>query len=225
MRGRGGVIQLTKPVTHLNDAHHDGLFFYIDLMIILLRHATPLIDYTACNFDQAKERMIQYNCTEELVLNETARFKNEVLSIISSSDNVIVYSSIMPRAIKTAQHLFESLKIELISEAIFSEFGLSMLKIPLIKLPLRSWFFLSRLAWFLGLKRDRASFQDEKDRSKRAARLLKKQHRDNTVVILVGHAFMNRFIQSHFKKDGWSICKRKTHKGCFEMSVLCPPKA
>lgn len=38
-------------------------------MIILVRHATPLIDYSKCNVIEAQKRLIEYNSTTNIEIS------------------------------------------------------------------------------------------------------------------------------------------------------------
>lgn len=169
-------------------------------MIILIRHATPIIDYDVCRYKIAHDRMNSYNSTEEIKYDEIDPLLNEIRALVPVNNNVVVFTSVLPRAMNTAHYIFDSSGVSIISNPIFSEFDLDILKIPIIRLATKSWLFISRVAWFFGMKRRSSSFGDEKKRAKIASKILREHHKEYTTVVLVGHAFMNKFIGRQLKK-------------------------
>lgn len=188
-------------------------------MIILIRHAAPLVDDNACCNLIAQNRMKQYNATEQLKYHEIDPLLTQLHSLIGNHQNTLVYTSDLPRSINTAHYIFDSLNIKISSNPLFSEFDLNILKIPLIKLSTKKWFFISRIAWALGIKNQARSFKEEKSRAKNASTILEKNHALNTTIVLVGHAFMNRYIKKALEEKNWTL---KTHKknDCFEIQCL-----
>jgi len=188
-------------------------------MIILIRHATPIIDYDACHYKIAHDRMNSYNSTEKIKYNEIDPLLDEIRALVPENNNIVVFSSTLPRALNTAHYIFNSSGINIISNPVFSEFDLDILKIPIIHLSTKNWFFISRVAWFFGIKGTSSSFGDEKKRAKIASNILKKHHKENTTVVLVGHAFMNKFIGRQLKKNG-SYLTNKKQNGSFEIQCI-----
>lgn len=188
-------------------------------MIILIRHATPIIDYDACRYKSACDRMNAYNSTQEVKYDEIDPLLNEIRALVHTNNHVVVFTSILPRAINTAQYIFDSSAVSTISHPIFSEFDLDILKIPIIQLSTKGWFFISRVAWLLGMKGRSSSFSDERKRAKAASKILREHHKKNTTVILVGHAFMNKFIGRQLKKKGFYLTNKKQN-GSFEIQCI-----
>ena len=178
-------------------------------MIILFRHAKPIIDYSSCNYDGAINRLNDYNSTLELKFDDLGSLSDDLKAIALQNNPVIVYSSELPRAVATADYIFNPLGIAVNIHSIFSEFDLNIFKISKMKLTVRAWFFISRIAWFLGIKNKAKSFPHEIHRSKMAAVILQKHYDENTTVILVGHGLMNRFIARHLQKMGLKITSHK----------------
>lgn len=187
-------------------------------MIILIRHASPLVDDNPCNNRVAQERMNQYNSTEQLKYEEIDPLLMELHSFILKKHQTLVYTSVLPRSINTAHYIFDPLEININCDPLFSEFDLNIVKLP-FRLPTKTWFFISRIAWALGAKGNASSFQEEKIRSKMASKMLEKKHNPNTAVVLVGHAFMNRYIKKELQKNNWILTTRKKN-GCFEIQCL-----
>lgn len=59
-------------------------------MIILLRHATPLIEYGFCNYKGAKNRINSYNITRKVCLNEVDPYINTVKNVVDKKKKLIV---------------------------------------------------------------------------------------------------------------------------------------
>lgn len=178
-------------------------------MIILFRHAKPDIDYCACCYKDAVNKLHEYNSTLNLTYDALDEWRDELKTIVRANKPLIVYSSALPRSIKTAEYLFDPLGINVNSHPIFSEFELDILNIPRVVLSVKVWFFISRIAWFLGIRGQSQSVFHELHRSKMAAKLLEKHHHENTTVILVGHGLMNRWIVQYFRKKGLHVTQRK----------------
>jgi broad specificity phosphatase PhoE len=178
-------------------------------MIILFRHAKPIIDYSSCKYDRAIDRLNDYNSTLDLKFDDLESLSDELKTILLQNNPVIVYSSKLPRTIATADYIFNPLEISVNNNPIFSEFELDILKIPKLKLSVQIWFFISRIAWILGIRNRAKSIFHEINRSKIAAKILEKHYYDNTTVILVGHARMNKYIAKYFQQHGFHVTKRK----------------
>ena len=178
-------------------------------MIILFRHAKPIIDYSSCNYDSAINRLNDYNSTFDLKFDDLGSLSDDLKAIVFQNNPVIVYSSELTRAVATADYIFNPLGITVNIHSIFSEFDLNIFKISKMKLTVRAWFCISRIAWFFGIKNRAKSFLHEIHRSKMAAEILQKHYDDNITVILVGHGLMNRFIARHLQKIGLKIERRK----------------
>ena len=103
-------------------------------MIILFRHAKPIIDYSSCNYDGAINRLNDYNSTLELKFDDLGSLSDDLKAITLQNNPVIVYSSALPRSIKTADYIFNQLGVSINNNSIFSEFDLYIFKIPKVKL-------------------------------------------------------------------------------------------
>ena len=177
-------------------------------MIILFRHAKPIIDYGSCDHRCAIERLNDYNSTCDLGLSNMGTLSDEFKALVMRNNPVVVYSSSLPRAIVTADYIFNPLGLKTNSNPVFSEFDLNIINIPKVKLPVQCWFFISRITWFLGNRNKAKSVLHEIRRSKVAAKILEKYHLENMTVILVGHGLMNRFIARYLQKRGLQVSKR-----------------
>ena len=128
--------------------------------IVLIRHATPLVDSSKCDATVAQNRLINYNQTEHLALDELNSFKQS-----SAYQDILliekVFVSPLIRAQKTAEALFPN--NERITLEDLKEFDLKIINIPKIKLTLNLWFILSRILWLLGFNKTQNSIHKEKN--------------------------------------------------------------
>lgn len=189
-------------------------------MIILIRHATPLVNYGKCNYITAKERLIHYNTTTDIKREEIniflksdffkkkSLFKKKYIGLVSS----------LPRANETGKTIFNHYNYEYKISNLFREFELSLIKIPCFKLKLKTWFLVSRILWFLGINNGVESFRKSKSRVNKIVLLLNEHHENSNSPILVAHGLLNKFIEKKIIKDSWKIVfKQKT--GCFEYTI------
>lgn len=95
-------------------------------MIFLIRHATPKIDYTSCNYQAAPLRLQDYNRTKNIEEDEIFKFRLTALFHKIKENNPIVYCSPIASAEHTCQLLFSHVDNYII-DADLSEIGL---KIP-----------------------------------------------------------------------------------------------
>jgi broad specificity phosphatase PhoE len=181
-------------------------------MIILMRHAIPDIDYSCCNAMTLIERLNAYHSTYQLHLQQLDEVKKDLHQVLADR-KIKIHTSSLPRSYATAQFLFDKNQAQFQVNSIFSEFDLPLFAVPLLKLPVKVWVFLFRILWFLGFHRESAPFDDEKQRAKAATGLLLNEHQDDTVSILIGHGWMNRYIKSYLKNTGWTeaVCHGARH--------------
>ncbi|MDP8162940.1 histidine phosphatase family protein [Pasteurella skyensis] len=189
-------------------------------MIILVRHATPLIDYGRCPYRIAKERLIDYNETTNIQTDEIDILLKSLLSkeIIANKYKYIGLVSSLPRARKTAQIIFDFYAISYQESDLFREFELSIVNIPLVKLKTKNWFIISRILWFLGFNKGVELFKASKLRVNKIITLLNNHHKKELSTILVAHGLLNKFLEKQLVKDDW-VMINKQKKGCFEYVV------
>ncbi|AEW77495.1 histidine phosphatase family protein [Aggregatibacter actinomycetemcomitans] len=179
--------------------------------IVLIRHVTPLVDGSKCNATVAQNRLVEYNETERLALDEINSFKQstayqEMLTIPK------IFVSPMIRAQKTANALFPS--NELITLEDLKEFDLKITNMPKIKLTLNSWFILSRILWLLGLNKTQKNIGEEKKRVKKLMPTLLKQD-----CCIVSHGFIQHEIKNYLKKNEFVKLFHQKN-GCFSVEIF-----
>lgn len=166
------------------------------LQIILIRHGDPEINRNgwfsykgARNYIEAYDTVgVRHILKPPVILEPDAEVK--------------IFSSSLFRAYDTALKVFGDDAV-LIVDSIFIEFQREITPLPLL-LPIKGWTGLSRFLWMIGLhSNDIPGFRSEKSRVEIAAELLDKAARENKKVILVGHGFLNKYIVSNLKSNGW----------------------
>jgi broad specificity phosphatase PhoE len=180
--------------------------------ILLIRHCKPGIDYSKCGYIEATKRIHEYNTTKKIATEEILPVK----SYIKEFQNISIFASSMPRALITAQALFN--KHDIIAEDRFIEFDLRFIPIPFIKLKFEIWALISRILWFGRILKTRRTVRFELNRAKNAANFLYKEAKQANVA-LVSHGMLNMFIEKHLKKLGYKRAS-KVKNGFFSIITL-----
>jgi len=162
----------------------------MDNMIILIRHCTPNINYEPCIYEDAVHRFNEYNSTSNVATDEIERLRSKIEEIIDRK--LTIFASPSPRAQATATALFQG-SCSLITDEQFVEWDLKAVYIPFIKLKFRTWAFISRIIWILGLLKSERSFADERLRSRKCAQKLELEAQNGSVA-LIAHGLLNLSI-------------------------------
>lgn len=187
-------------------------------MIVLIRHATPIVNYNICNYNEACIQLLNYNKTKNIKENELCKFMNtSVFKKIRFSNDLKIFSSTTPRASETALKLFKE-QDKIFKSDLFTEFDLNILKIPLIKMPLRSWFLFSRLLWFLGMSNNAKEISKELKRVNIAEQIILNKYSKTSIRVLVSHGLFCKFLEKNLLKLNFS---KKTYEknGCFTVTI------
>jgi hypothetical protein len=59
-------------------------------MIILFRHAKPIIDYSSCNYDGAINRLNDYNSTLELKFDDLGSLSDDLKAMCVSDEAGVI---------------------------------------------------------------------------------------------------------------------------------------
>ncbi len=166
--------------------------------IVLIRHATPLVDGSKCDSTVAQNRLINYNQTKHLALDELNSFKQS-----SAYQDILLIEKVFVSPLITLEDL--------------KEFDLKIINIPKIKLTLNLWFILSRILWLLGLNKTQNSIHKEKKRVEKLIPTLLQQD-----CCIVGHGFIQHEIKKYLRK--YHFVKSFHEKnGCFCVEIFQNP--
>ncbi len=172
--------------------------------IILIRHAQ--VDMHVSGIMGPKKAMgfVQAYDTANIV-NFNA---DTVLAKLPPISSKTIYTSTLYRSMATAAKLFGD-SVQYISSPLFNEFGLSVVRLPLV-LPFKAWSTFSRVSWLMGRKRNNAeSYKEAKQRVQKCVLFLEQKSETENQVVLVSHGFLNRNIKNQLVKRGWKL--RKDH--------------
>lgn len=192
-------------------------------MIYLVRHCTPQIDYSRCNYREAVKRLREYDSTPKIDRSEIEALSEEV-GHIRKIPKLQILSSTRPRSIKTAKALFRDKIYSIDSKEEFVEFDLRIVKLPLIKLGFRKWLLLSRFLWFIGFTGGAESCAEEIARAKNCALTLIEAEKKMGNVILVSHGLLNCYIEKELTRNRYDRVYKK-NSGNFtivKLSALRP---
>lgn len=181
-------------------------------MLILIRHATPEVNYGWCNAVEAKTRLFLYHTTQMVKKEEVDHFlqQEEAQRILSLKANV--FCSDLERAKATADILFANYR-EVIA---LREADYLPVYIPHIKLPFHCWALLSRIKWLFA--KESAEYDDRNVFLRRVKTVFDISTTYENC-ILVGHGFLFAVMKlRHLKKQGYR-CTYKFKDGCFTVET------
>lgn len=179
--------------------------------IILIRHVTPNVDNSPCDWQTAQQRIAEYDQTEDLCLDEIDLHRlSEITANIST-----VYCSPLSRAKRTAEPLFPTHSLQF--DERLKEFNLRTVRLPFFRFSFKTWLTISRLLWFIGLLPDQRSFSQEKQR---IMQFMATHALENSAI--VAHGFVLRTIQKQLEQQGYRL-QTTIKKGCFTVTVLTKP--
>jgi broad specificity phosphatase PhoE len=125
---------------------------------------------------------------------------------INSSDWDICYCSTLPRAVTTAESVYNG---EIIKSDLLVEVPISPFTKRYIKLPSFVWHIASRIAWYKSHKSQSESIHDTKKRIHKFYEILKNSGFKR--ILIVSHGYFLRMFYEEMKKRGF--------KGDIEMNI------
>jgi broad specificity phosphatase PhoE len=188
-------------------------------VIYLIRHASPTVNYARCNAALAKVRLEEYNQTAKIDEHEIEGFLNRTeLSQPLLAAEATVMSSPVNRAYATACRLFDAGRIQ--RDNRLHEFDLRLSAVPWLKMGLRQWFALHRVAWLLGISLGAASRRSEYRRAVDVAEELYAASVDSCrTVVVVSHGMFLRTVRKTLQKQGLQA-RTIYRSGCFTVETL-----
>lgn len=186
-------------------------------VIILVRHATPNVDYSWCSYKKARELIKEYDTTDNIAIEEVHRYLgsgyyNRLIGL--RIDKIIC--SPLPRAQITCQTLFGSK--EYVVNDNFKEAENDIGFLPFIRLKLRHWFLINRIKWWLGLSSKKIETKDELFHRICRAFLDIQKVKGNVAVVAHG-VFLTYLKRNWFKHNHYKLVDRYKH-GCFTVEVF-----
>lgn len=173
------------------------------MKIYLIRHARPDILCTSewCDYQAAQQYIHDFDRAP--IENVMDISEKEELRHVKK-----VYCSTLNRSLLTAEALFGT-DIEIIPDKKFIEFERKVIRLPILKLPVKWWLVTSRVLWALGLNNNGIeTFRLARKRAKECAQHLAELSKTNPPVVLVAHGFLNKFIEWELRRLGWNVSKK-----------------
>lgn len=184
-------------------------------MIVLIRHATPVINYTTQTAKEAQEQQLIYDGNCGVRYPEIDAFMTTPMYEIMKRKRFYLFASPLSRAQKTCHELFEG---QPVTTGNLSEAETYIPDIPVVKLPFRWWTAMGRLLWLLNLA-------PKKIESKRTfLHRIKNVHKEITAVegnvCIVAHGIVNYALKRYYLKQSNYAVTHRFQSGCFTVEYL-----
>ncbi len=114
----------------------------------------------------------------------------------------ICYTSPLPRALETAKQISPE-NIRILKE--LREIPFRKFHIPILKLPKIFWQFLSRLFWFLNIKKNTPeTIKETKKRAEHAVKKIIGSSGKSKKILIISHGFFLNFIEKELRKMNYT---------------------
>jgi broad specificity phosphatase PhoE len=170
------------------------------MKIIIMRHAKVLIKNRKIYANELKEAIEEYDITP---IETNIKNHQELLEVANSCNYFV--SSGLSRSVDTLALLDK--KPDYINR-LFAEVESPYTKLKIMKLPLFTWGFWFKLAWFMGFSGGAKSYKESKIEAFEASKILIDFAKEYNSVMLMGHGLKNRLIAKALKKQGWIESKK-----------------
>ena len=183
--------------------------------IYLIRHAEVQIKNPGwCNTKETQSYKEEYN------IAHVRNFNPEI--VLEKIDNPeligTVFCSPQSRAIETAGLLFDKQVALKINENLM-ELDYSVVRIPVIKLPVKAWQTISRISWMAGVNRkDKPTLKQRKQSLEAYTSELITFAEKHGESVVIAHGAVNRELIKILKKKGWKLEEKD---GFGNLSVNC----
>ena len=171
--------------------------------IIVVRHGRPNLDRNAGPKLDWRSYRGWWAKYEIAPLAEGQKCPDPLLGEVS--DTAILFSSVRPRAMQTADQMARGRAVT--RDAVFNEATLPPPHWKLRHLP-RTWNWMSRLVWMMGhADPGDEDVKEARARAARAAEVLVKTANEGggRDVVVAAHGWFNRMLRPQLKRRGW-VC-------------------
>ncbi len=173
--------------------------------IYLVRHARVDMKRPAfIGAGKACELLQVYNTTPILDFDPA-----EVRAHIEVEHPTIITSALL-RTLETAKRLFPEDSI--VGYAVFNEYQMGIIRIPIIHIPYAAWTGFSRFMWQLGLNKEGENCYESKQHLRAAIALLDTMVRQYSAVVLVAHGYLISKLRKKLQKRGWTLVRNGGNK-------------
>ena len=183
--------------------------------IYLIRHAEVQIKNPGwCNTKETQSYKEEYNIAQVRNFNPEI-----VLEKIDNSELIdTIFCSPQLRALETANLLFNK-QVALKINKNLMELDYSVIRVPLLRLPVKVWQTISRISWMAGVNRKEIPTLKQRKQSleEYSSELITFAERHGESVV-IAHGAVNREMIKILKKKGWKLEEKD---GFGNLSVNC----
>jgi len=169
--------------------------------IILLRHGeVDFKNHKSISAYEFKEWIAKYNSSD---IKCKFPAKDKIKTLFEQAD--ILVCSNLKRSIQSVE-IFEKIPYEI--DAVFNEAQIPYTNWNLLKLNPKIWLVFFRVLWLFRYSKNSESFQEAKNRAKKATQRLVELSKQNKTVVLIGHGVINKLIQKELLLQKWKETKK-----------------
>ncbi|MBA2875192.1 histidine phosphatase family protein [Thermaerobacillus caldiproteolyticus] len=129
--------------------------------------------------------------------------KIPLLTLQKAKNANMVITSILRRAVHSAERLRPSCPVETSELFREVEMPIPFAHVNLIRLPTNIWLIFSRLCWLCGYNGNVESYWQAKQRAEKAAIVLCRYAKTYGNVVVIGHGWFHRLVGKQLRKQGW----------------------
>jgi len=167
--------------------------------IIVVRHGRPTLNRNEGPRLDWKAYRDWWSRYEQSPLAEGQTCADQLFKEIP--DDAVMFSSVRPRAMQTADHLARGKKVT--RNEVFNEAPLPPPRWKARYLP-KTWNKIARVVWMMGHHDGDEHVKAAKARASKAADLLIEAAGGGQDVVLAAHGWFNRMLRPQLKKRGWT---------------------
>lgn len=185
--------------------------------VVLVRHATPKVDYSWCGYKRARELINEYDVVPEVATEEIERYLNsDYYNKLKGVKIDKIICSPLIRAQLTCQTVFKN-RDYIVNEN-FKEAENEIATLPLVRLKLRHWFLINRIKWLMGWHSKKIESKVE-FRHRLCKAFLDIQASTGNVAIVAHGVFFFYLKDVWLRLNNYEVID-KYRDGCFTVEIL-----
>ncbi len=166
--------------------------------IIVVRHGRPVLNREEGPRLDWRDYRDWWSRYEQSPLADGQKCPDALIAEVR--DDAVLFSSVRPRAMQTADRLARGR--EVMRDEVFNEAPLPPPRWRSRYLP-KTWNKIARVAWMMGHHDGDEHVRDAKARASKAAEKLIDKAGEGRDVVLAAHGWFNRMLRPELKKRGW----------------------
>lgn len=184
-------------------------------MIVLIRHATPQVNYASQTFEDARAQQTLYDGDCEVNYSEIDEFMASPMYEMMKKKRFYLFVSPLSRAQKTCHELFEG---QPIITGNLAEAESYIPPVPLIKLPFRWWTAVGRSFWLMNVTP--VEVESKRQFLHRIKNMGKEIDAVEGNVCIVAHGIVNYALKKYYLKQKSYAVTHRFKSGCFTVEYL-----